>query len=196
VPSLPAGLPPSFEGDVPAADVPAAALIPLGAHVTGTWSAETSAGEAIVVAWEVPGDDPFVLARGLAVWRRFDDGGAPWRPVWGRAFGVRAGVLSIDAVPADVTGDGSDDAVVFAGTGGSGGCGAAFVVDLVAGSTTYRRDLCDASLTPSTDPVGLLLTEAVYHPGDPHCCPSAIRRTVLTWDGGGWIEASSEVADV
>lgn len=186
VPLLPIGLPPSYPDDVPAADVPAAALIPLQTEVTGTWRALTEEGEAIVVAWQVPGPDPFRLARGVAAWRRFDDGGLPWRPVWGVAFGKRSGVLSIDATAADVTGDGSDDFLVFRSTGGSGGCGTAEVVDLAAGSSVFTRDLCDARLEPSVDPVGLALTEAVYAAGDPHCCPSATRTTVLVWDGEAW----------
>jgi hypothetical protein len=188
VPSLPAGLPPAFENDVPAGDVPAAALTPLRTEVTGTWRATTSEGEAIVVAWQVPGPDPFRLARGVAAWRRFDDGGFPWRPVWGAAWGKRAGVLSVDAVVADVTDDGSDDLVLFRGIGGSGACGTAEVVDLARGASVFTRDLCDARLDPSVDPVGLSLTEAVYEPGDPHCCPSAMRTTVLVWDGDTWIE--------
>lgn len=190
VPSLPAGLPPSFESDVPAGDVPAAALTPLRTEVTGEWRTTTGAGEAIVVAWQVPGDDPFRLGRGVAVWRRFDDGGFPWRPVWGAAYRPRAGVLAIDATIADVTGDGSDDALLFRSTGGSGACGTAEVVDLAAGRTRFARDVCDARVEASIDPPGIVLTEAVFAPGDPHCCPSAVRTTVLVWDGAAWVEDS------
>lgn len=192
MPSLPAGLPPSFADDVPAANVPAAALIPLTGQVTGTWYGFTSAGEAMVVAWQMPGDDPFRLARGVAIWRRFADGGPPWRPVWGVAYPKREAILSVDGVTADLTGDGSDDLLLFATTGGSGGCGTYTVVDMALGIGRYERALCDGRVEPSTAPVGLLLTESVYAPGDPHCCPSALRRTVLTWNGSGWSKVSSK----
>lgn len=177
---------------MPSADVPAAALIPLQTTVTGSWSASTSGGEAIVVAWQVPGDDPFRLARGLAVWRRFDDGGPPWRPVYGVAYARDQAVLAVTALMTDVTGDGSEDALVFAETGGSGGCGTYSVVDLAAGTRVFRRDVCDTQIDPSSAPVGLVMTEAVYERGDPHCCPSATRTTVLAYAGDlGW-ETTSE----
>src|SRR5262245_48008211 len=122
--ALPAGLPPSFGDAVGPGDVPVAALVPLKAEVTGSWRASTATGDTIVVAWEMPGGDPFRTDRGIAAWRRFDDGGAPWRPVWARAFpSGHAPVRNVTAQIADVTGDGSDDAVVLAETGGSGACG-------------------------------------------------------------------------
>jgi hypothetical protein len=183
---LPAGLPPFFEDDVVPANVPAAALVPLQTEVTGTWYGTTAAGDALVVAWQVPGDDPFALERGVAVWRRFADGGPPWRPVWGTIYPARAGVLGIDALTQDVTGDASDEALLVAQTGGSGACGRYTVVDMGAGTTVFQRRGCDTRIDPSTDPVGLAITEAVYESGDPHCCPSAFRETVLTYDGGTW----------
>src|SRR5204863_4468991 len=53
------GLPSSFSGDVPSGDVPARALVPSHTAVTGTWYAHTTAGDAILVAWEAPGADSF-----------------------------------------------------------------------------------------------------------------------------------------
>lgn len=192
-PALPEGVPPYFEDDVPSGDVPLMALIPLTAELSGSWYATTSQGEAIVVAWQFPGTDPFRLARGIAAWRRFDDGGAPWRPVWGSAFAKAAGVLGIGAITADVTGDASDDAIAFAETGGTGACGTYMVVDLATGETVLEREVCDTTIDPSSSPPGLLVREAVFEPGDPHCCPSAMRETVLTYSGGGWTEASEVV---
>jgi hypothetical protein len=192
VPSLPAGLPPSFGDDVGAGDVPAAALIPLGADVTGSWDASTSAGEAIVVAWSVPGPDPFQLERGIVAWRHFDDGGAPWRPVWGQRFSPRREPLqNLTAQVADMTADGSDDALVSAETGGSGACATISVIDLATGMKSYRSGGCDRTVEPSSDPVGLTIREAVFAPGDAHCCPSGVRTTVLVDDGGSWQTASS-----
>ena len=191
-PSLPAGLPPSFEGDMASNDVPAAALVPIGAEVTDRWAAPTAAGDAIVVAWSVPGPDPFRQDRGIAAWRRFDDGGLPWRPVWGMAFPAkRDPMLAVSSQVADVTGDGSEDAIVFAERGGSGGCGVTLVVDLASGTEVFREEGCDRRVDPSSDPVGLTITEAVYAPGDPHCCPSIVRTTTLVFADGSWTQASS-----
>jgi hypothetical protein len=189
--ALPVGLPPSFGEAVGRGDVPVAALVPLKAQVTGSWSASTVAGDAIVVAWEMPGGDPFRTDRGIAVWRRFDDGGAPWRPVWGRAYpSGHAPVENVGAQIADVTGDGSPDAVILAETGGSGACGTTSVVDLAAGATVYRSSGCDRTVAPNVDPPGLLVREAVYRFGDAHCCPSKVRTTVLVDKDGTWETAS------
>ncbi len=189
--ALPAGLPPSFGEDVGPGDVPIAALTPLKAEVTGSWQATTTAGDAIVVAWEMPGPDPFRLDRGIAVWRRFDDGGAPWRPVWGHAYpAAHAPLQNLSAQIADVTGDGSDDAVILAETGGSGSCGTTSVVDLATAASVYTSEGCDRTVDPSADPVGLTLREAVYRPGDAHCCPSKVRTTVLVDADGTWQTAS------
>ena len=129
---------------MPPEDVPAAALIPIGAEVTGHWETSTSAGDAIVVAWSVPGQDPFRQDRGIAAWRRFADGGLPWRPVWGMAFPARRDpLLGLSAQVADVTGDGSADAIAFAERGGSGGCGTTLVVDLASGTEVFREEGCD-----------------------------------------------------
>jgi hypothetical protein len=194
VPRLPAGLPPAFQDDVPAADVPAAALIPLKTTVTGTWYGVTSAGETMVVAWQAPGDDPFRVGRGVAAWRRFDDGGSPWRPVWGAAYPARDMVVAIDATTGDVTGDGSDDAIVAARSGNAGVCATYTVLDLATVSTLYElQDVCDVTLEPDPDLPGLLLTRPVYAPGDAHCCPSDIMTSRLTYDDGGWT-ASDETS--
>jgi len=192
LPSLPAGLPPSFEDDVPPDNVPTAALIPIGAEVTGHWTASTAEGDVLVVAWSVPGSDPFRQDRGIAAWRRFDDGGLPWRPVWGTAFPARRDpVLTVSSQVADVTGDGSADAIVIAERGGSGACGVTLVIDLATGTEVFREEGCDRRVDPSSDPVGLTVTEAVYAPGDPHCCPSSVRTTTLVYADGAWTQASS-----
>jgi hypothetical protein len=189
---LPAGVPPGFEDDVGAEDVPAAALIPLQTDVAGSWIVGTPAEEAILVSWNVPGPDPFLEDRGVVLWRRFDDGGEPWRPVWGKTFPAkRDPVLGIDASVADVTADGSEDAIVFAESGGSGGCGTYLVVDAVAGRSVFEEQGCDRAIEPSADPIGLLRRQAVYEEGDAHCCPSAWRIDVLTYVDGEWATASS-----
>jgi hypothetical protein len=186
VPSLPPGVPPGFEDDVASGNVPAAALIPLRAEVAGTWYGATEEGDAIVVAWRMPSEDPYRTAQGVVAWRRFDDDGAPWRPVWGETFPARAMLLANTAEVGEVTGDASDEVVVFAETGGSGGCGSYTVVELATGTPVYDRpDVCDTRLVTDPSIPGLILTEAVYRAGDAHCCPSAFRTTTLTYEGDG-----------
>jgi hypothetical protein len=194
--NVPGDVPPSYEDAVAADNVPAAALIPTGATVSDSWT--TPAGDAIAVAWEYPSADPFRQDRGVAVWHRYDDGSAPWRPVWAAEFSPKHEnpVLGVDARFADVTGDGSTDALIFASVGGSGGCGTTFVVDIAAAAQVYRSRGCDRAIDPSSDPVGLRIREAVYAPGDPHCCPSSFRESVLVYEGGAWRTATSSVSPV
>ena len=124
-----------------------------------------------------------------------DDGGAPWRPVAGEAVPRSAGVLGITGEPTEVTGDGSDDVVLRLDTGGSGACARTLVLDLAAAAIAYDEQGCDRRVEPHRGPTGLLVTEAVYEPGDPHCCPSAFRRTVLTYAGdGAWDVVSEETS--
>jgi hypothetical protein len=103
-------------------------------------------------------------------------------------------VMATQASIGDLTGDGSPDALVNEVTGGSGSCGTWRVVELSSGTQAWRRSLCDAQIAGSVHPVGLEISEAVYGPGDAHCCPSAIRTTVLTYAGDGrWTVASKTV---
>ena len=169
--------------ETPAGEIDVDALAPDGSDVTGRWLARVAGVEELVLAVAGEGD---AFARDRALWRWTS---APalngWLGVPLLEYPAGRGVLNIDAVVTDVTGDGNDDALVFALTGGSGACGTWSVVDLASARAVYRRDLCDGTIDPSTDPVGLLVGESVYRPGDPHCCPSARRETVLTYDDDG-----------
>ena len=188
---LPPGTPAVFNDDVAAADLDASALIPRGTHVEQTWI--TADPEAVVIAYVEPGADPFRADRGTLVWRRF--GGAPaWRAVAWLPTSSETGVLGVDGLVADVTGDGLQDVLLAAYTGGSGACARWSVIDVGAADEVFARDLCDGRIDPSPDPVGLSVDQAVYRVGDPHCCPSAFRTTVLTYDGDRtWTVASKDV---
>jgi hypothetical protein len=190
--ALPSGLASPFGEDLTAEDVPLAELVPAGTEPTGSWIARIPTGDAIVVAWEAPSNDPFRTDRGVVVWRHTGEPAALWRPVSAATYRAdRHAVLGITATIADVTGDGSPDALVFAETGGSGACGIYLVVDPSTGAQTYRRSVCDTTIAPSSDPVGLTVTEAVYAHGDPHCCPSAMRATILRFEAdGAWTTVS------
>jgi hypothetical protein len=183
---FPPGVPTTYGPDVAAEEVPTEALIPRGAIPTGEWFAFTDAGVTILIAWAEPGEDLTRLRRGIAVWRPAAT--APhWRLASVRTHRANEGLTEIQVTPADVTGDGSDDAVVFEGTSGSGACGAWLVLELLTLERIFDRQLCDARVEPAPEGTpGLEVTESVYHQGDAHCCPSAIRRTRLTWAGTRW----------
>ena len=171
--------------EAPADDVDVDALAPDESDVTGRWIGRFGAVEQLIVAVAGEGD---AFARDRALWRWT---AAPslggWLGVPLLEYPARRGVLSLDVVAADVTGDSNDDVLVFALTGGSGACGTWSVVDLASTRSLFTRQLCDGSVDPSTQPVGLLVTESLFRHGDPHCCPSARRETVLTYDGDdGW----------
>jgi hypothetical protein len=190
---LPPGMPHSLTDDVAASDLDPAALIPRRADVEDAWVVERP--EAIVVAYVVPSDDPFRQERGTIVWRRFGDE-PPWRAVAWFPTSAESGVLGVDGIVADVTGDGLEDVLLGAFTGGSGACARWSVVDVDAADEAFARDLCDGRIDPSADPAGLSIDQAVYRVGDPHCCPSAFRTTVLTYDGdGSWTVASKDIHD-
>ena len=190
-PELPAGVPASYDQDIPRQDVPSEALIPPGMELSNRWMTETDAGEVIVVAYFKPSNDPFVQARGLVEWRRNEGAEPPWTPVLGIAHAKDEGILGFEAVVGDATGDGSNDLLLQEATGGSGACGNWRVIDLAAATERWTKALCDARVDLHVDPVGIALLEAVYAPEDPHCCPSEFRSTVLVYrEGQGFVKDS------
>ena len=194
--SIPAGVPASFDDDVPASGLPVEDLIPPGDEVTGVERATTGGGEAVVISFATPGPDPLAQARGFVVWRRIDGADPPWRATYGLAHGKRDGVLAISAETTDLTGDGSDDALIREETGGSGACATYRVVDLTPGVPLWKRSLCDAEIQPNPDPIGLFEVARIYGPQDAHCCPSSIRERVLTWNGGRFEVVSEELTSI
>jgi len=190
-PELPAGVPASYDQDIPRQDVPSEALIPPGMELSNRWMTETDAGEVIVVAYFKPSNDPFVQARGLVEWRRNEGAEPPWTPALGIAHAKDEGILGFEAVVGDATGDGSNDLLLQEATGGSGACGNWRVIDLAAATERWTKALCDARVDLHIDPVGIALLEAVYAPEDPHCCPSEFRSTVLVYrEGQGFVKGS------
>jgi hypothetical protein len=184
---VPAGTPESFDEDVDAADLPADELVSDGTTPTDVWPAISPDGtQFALIAFAAPSDDPFRQARGLVVWRRFDD--APrWRAVYGLSDPADAGVLGVNALIGDATGDGSPDALTFEDTGGSGACGTWRVLDLTANAQVFKRNACDTTIDLAPAPVGLIVREAVFKEEDAHCCPSATKISILTFDeASGW----------
>jgi hypothetical protein len=170
-------------------------LIPPGAEDTIAFRQTGPADpiDQIAVAWR-RGSDPFAPEVGLVVWQRSgpdDDGG--WRAVYAFTDRPNAGVLGLRVVPADLTADGIDDLLTEEQRGGSGACATWRVIASADGGANeiFRRDACDTEISAVDG--SLEIREAVYDPGDPHCCPSAYRTTVLEWGGQAWVKVSSEL---
>ena len=193
---LPDGMPATYDGDVSVRDLPVDRLVPAGDEVVAVERALTGSGEVAVIVFASPGSDPFAQARGFVVWRRSARAQPPWRAVYGLAHGEREGVLAISVDTADLTGDGSDDALVREETGGTGACATYRVIDLDAGAPIWKRSVCDTQIQPSPDPLGLSVVARVYEPGDPHCCPSAISERVLAWHGDRFVELSETITPI
>jgi hypothetical protein len=98
-------------------------------------------------------------------------------------------LLPQEIIFADLTGDGSDEAVVPISSGGTGGNIAYAVFGYRAG---YLQELLVAN--PATGRVmitiedGMLVdTQPVYAPEDPLCCPSQLQHTYYRWDGSKFV---------
>jgi hypothetical protein len=188
-------MPRTFEADLEPVELPVDKLVPEGADVTGQWFGFTDLGAVVLVAWVEPGSDFSRLPGGFALWVRHD--AAPhWRAGLVERHDADAGIQQIDMSTTDLTGDRSDDALVFEGVGGSGACGRWLVIDLIRRKETFRREICDGRIDPGPPGApGLVLTESVYREGDAHCCPSAMRETTLEWSGRAWRVTGTKVIE-
>ena len=127
----------------------------------------------------------------MVLWSEFPES-PRWRAVYGFRDRAKDGVLGITAVTGDATGDGLDDVLSFESTGGSGACGTYRVISVADAAQVFEQTVCDSVIEIAVAPAGLTLTEAVFGPGDPHCCPSAQRVTRLRYTGAGWKVLSRE----
>ncbi|MEA2550379.1 MAG: hypothetical protein QOE25_148 [Actinomycetota bacterium] len=184
-----AGTPKSYPKDVGAIKIKPQDLVRPGVTVTDAWSTTTLAGETAGVAYVLAGD-PLAAPHGLVIWRRTPGATPPWVPVFGLSTAVGAGVVQMETQLGEATGDGSDDALIFEGTGGSGACGTSLVIDLAANAQVFKKTACDTVVGFSPKPVGLQIQQAVYAPSDSHCCPSAFQTTILTYSGNRFVIAS------
>lgn len=130
---------------------------------------------------------------GLIVWQHAEVDPA-WRAVYAFTDPKGKGVLGVRMDQADVTGNGIADLLTFEDVGGSGACGTYRVVESTEGDAAeiLFRDVCDTEIQVAGG--DLRVREAVFEPDDAHCCPSAVRTTVLRWNGSDWVEVSSEVS--
>jgi hypothetical protein len=180
---LPPDAPTTFDLDAPPADLPLEQLVPPGAEVDATWilNPPEDPFSQLGVVWS-RGDDPLFRERGVALWQPFPEP-PTWRVVYAFTDPLEEGVLGIRMSSADLTGDGLPDLLTFEDVGGSGACGTWRVIASgdASAAEVFRRRTCDAQLSIVAD--HLELREAVFQPGDSHCCPSAYRTTTLDWDG-------------
>jgi hypothetical protein len=188
----PRPIPPAWanpiDEDVAPEDLADELLVPPGARLTDRVTLAAAGGlpDQVAVAYVV-GDDPFAAEHGFAIWQRFPDTPA-WSVVLAFVDAPEEGVLGIRVQAGDVTADGHEDVLTFEETGGSGACGTWRLLAADADGTDQRlkRRTCDAEFVIAGG--ALELREAVYEPGDAHCCPSAFRYTTLEWDGREFVE--------
>jgi len=106
--------------------------------------------------------------------------------------GVRPGTGMAPLLFGDLTGDGRLDAVVPVLGGGESGVVAYFVYAIVGGRV---RDILPVNDTDraalSIEGGRLVEVTPVYRRGDARCCPSALRTTVMRWDGQQMVVRSS-----
>jgi hypothetical protein len=163
-------------------------LLPPGASYASRFALRDPI-EQIVLTW-VDGS-PLRRRNGLIVWQRFED--ENWHAVYAFTDPPRKGVFGIRLDSGELTGDAIADVLSFEDVGGSGACGTYRVIASTAAdaSEIFRRDTCDTQIAIAAR--DLRIREAVFHAGDPHCCPSAFRESTLRWSGTSWDEVSSEV---
>lgn len=163
-------------------------LVPTGASYANRFVLRDPV-EQIVVTW-LDGS-PLRRRNGLIVWQRSMD--ENWHAVYAFTDPVRLGVFGIRADAGELTGDAIADILSFEDVGGSGACGTYRVIASTVGdaSEIFRREACDTQIAISGG--DLRIREAVFDAGDPHCCPSAFRESILRWNGTSWDEVSSEV---
>jgi hypothetical protein len=191
---LPRDAPTTFADDVSVDELPRHAVLPPGATETASHvlDGDGEGPDTLALAW-ARRDDPLAAERGLVIWQRF-----PQRPAWRAVYAFtdppERGVLGIRLEPGDVTGDGVDDLLSFEDIGGSGGCGTWRVVVTAepGAAEVWRRRGCDTQVRLSRGRVEV--REAVFEPGDAHCCPSAYRISRLAWDGETLTEVRSTVS--
>ena len=111
-------------------------------------------------------------------------------------FATEAGFASTGEVAyADLTGDGKDELIVPLSSGGSAGDVAVAVYGFDAhGALTRLLWREGQHLRVAVKDGALQLTEPVYGPNDPNCCPSAHQVTVLKWDGKAFAQLSQATA--
>jgi hypothetical protein len=95
---------------------------------------------------------------------------------------------------ADLTGDGVDEAVVPISSGGTLGDLAFLVLTPSGGGTkTLLKEVPlggSGGLAVAVVDGQIVMTQPLYGPDDPACCPSALRKTTYVWNGTAFVAQS------
>ena len=169
------------------------ALVPPDAELIDRLTLPAASGipDGVAVAY-VLGADPFAAEHGFALWQRFEEAPA-WSVVFAFVDPPREGILGIRLEAGDLTGDGHLEVLAFEDRGGTGACGTWRVIAPAPGaaSEVLHRTTCDTQIRIAGE--ALEVREAVFEPGDPHCCPSAFRLSTLRWNGVRFREIASHI---
>lgn len=102
---------------------------------------------------------------------------------------------------ADVTGDRVEDAVVVVESGGTAGDLGAAVFGAEGGRPRLLGYIdvagkVEVRLTAQGQVAGVIaVTQGIYAPADPQCCPSKLREVVYQWDGRQLKAITDQVVD-
>ncbi len=99
----------------------------------------------------------------------------------------------------DLTGDGIDEALVIVESGGTMGDLGGAILGVDDGDPVVMYFINVAGLIEVRfGDVGLGIVaamEPVYADGDPSCCPSELRETIIQWDGDEFVIVSEQVVE-
>jgi hypothetical protein len=94
--------------------------------------------------------------------------------------------VQTDVTYADLTGDGFDEAIAPIASGGTLGNLGFFVVTVNGTEPDVLLSEFpteSGGVAVSIEDGKLVMTQPVYGPDDPECCPSSLRRTTYAWNG-------------
>lgn len=98
--------------------------------------------------------------------------------------------LQAGVIYGDLTGDGVDDAVVPISSGGTMGDIAFLVLGASGGATkTLLKEIPlggSGGLSVAVVDGQIVMTQPIYGPDDPNCCPSGLRKTTYVWNGASF----------
>lgn len=96
---------------------------------------------------------------------------------------------------ADITGDGSEDAIVIVESGGTAGDLGAGVYRLIGGVPKLERYIAAGGHIEVRLGAVVVAQTGIYQGGDPQCCPSKLREVSWGWDGQQLAIRSDQVID-
>lgn len=106
-------------------------------------------------------------------------------------------VAEDEIVFADLSGDGKEEAVVPVTSGGTMGVFEVYVLSPQGSAVKQilRFNPGTGKLVAQIQDGLLVITEPVYGPDDPNCCPGKLKKTTFRWDGSALSPAETETVD-